>query len=64
MRGRPLHRLARGQQNGGRDAHRPLMFHQLLIIAPVIMRVLMNIDDRFRWLFLLGQGIMAEKPAQ
>ena len=60
MRGRPLHRLARGQQNGGRDAHRPLMFHQLLITASEIMRVLMNIDDRLVRLRLIGKRVSGQ----
>src|SRR5205814_3369950 len=37
-----------------RDAHRPLMRDQLLVCPPVIMRVLMNVDD---WLGRGGAGI-------
>ena len=49
---------AGGQKNGGGDPHGPLMAEHLLIGAPVIMGVLMNIDDG---LLVRGHRILQQR---
>ncbi len=48
-RGRSNDGRTGGQQHRQRRAHRFLVLDQILVCSPVIMRVLMNVDDRVAW---------------
>jgi hypothetical protein len=52
------------EQNGLADAHRPLMRYQLFIAPAMIVRMLMNVDERlfFRCLGKRGACHSQERP--
>ena len=58
--GGPFHRPTGGQQNCGGHPHGTLVLDHLFIGTPVVMGVLMDIDDRLNRLWLIGKGIAAK----
>jgi hypothetical protein len=58
--GGSFHRPAGRQQNSLCHPHGTLVLDHLFIGAPVVMGVLMNIDNRLGGLWLVGKGITAD----